>query len=539
VLEAASVVGKEFFLGVVRELAPDDLRADVPRHVMTLVRKEFVRPERSRLSGEDAFRFRHLLIRDAAYDAMPKAVRADLHERVATWLERVAGDRIAEQQEVLGYHLERAYAYLSELGPIGERGRALAERASRELALAGERAADRGDYSAAGGLLARAAALRTGEDRSRVALLLDAAVSHAEVADYATASDLLSDAGAAASGDPVLEIRVAMERVGLRSRIEPIGVDELVATGERAIPILEEAGDEVGLARAWLAASWRGGGMGDYVRGEEASRQALEHALRSGDHRAIREALMMRTNVTWGPMPVADAPKRLDEVRTLAGDDRLVLIHVETARAAVQAMSGEFAPARDAWSWAYATASDLGVPSLIGFIAQEGWLVYALIGDHVAAERVARDAHELLIDTGDTLQTIAADQLSASLYELDRLEEAEELTHRNELATMDPMDPFQAGWHLIRGKILARRGEFDEGERLARHGVKLLQPTQYLIDRGFAHQDLAEVLRLAGRRDESATELDTAIELFEQKGCVVSAERARALLADLPTGSND
>ena len=130
-------MGKEFFLGVVRELLPEGARPSVPAILMSLVRKEFIRPDRSTLPGEDMFRFRHLLIRDAAYEALPKSMRADLHERTAGWIEGIAGERIAEQEEILGYHLERAYGYLLELGTPGDRSRELAARASEHLATAG------------------------------------------------------------------------------------------------------------------------------------------------------------------------------------------------------------------------------------------------------------------------------------------------------------------------------------------------------------------------------------------------------------------
>jgi predicted ATPase len=109
-----------------------------------LVRRELIRTARAAFSGEEAFRFRHILIRDAAYDAIPKAVRADLHERFATWLEQKAGDRLPEYAEILAYHLERAYVYRAELGPVGAREEALASRAATLLADAARRASARG-----------------------------------------------------------------------------------------------------------------------------------------------------------------------------------------------------------------------------------------------------------------------------------------------------------------------------------------------------------------------------------------------------------
>ena len=102
-----------------------------------LVRKELIRPDRPQLAGEDGFRFRHLLIRDAAYDALPKATRAELHERFAAWLEE-HGAELVELDEILGYHLEQACRYLAELGLAADDQ--LAAAARRRLTAAGRRA---------------------------------------------------------------------------------------------------------------------------------------------------------------------------------------------------------------------------------------------------------------------------------------------------------------------------------------------------------------------------------------------------------------
>ena len=115
-------------------LAPEE--AELEARLTSLVRKELVRPERATLPGEEAYRFRHLLIRDAAYEALPKSLRAELHERFAAWLE-LRGNDLVEQEEVVGYHLERAYRYRIVLGPLDEHGRELAARAADRLGSAG------------------------------------------------------------------------------------------------------------------------------------------------------------------------------------------------------------------------------------------------------------------------------------------------------------------------------------------------------------------------------------------------------------------
>ena len=97
VIERGAVEGKVFHAGAVTTLRPNGCAPNVPSRLLALARKELIRPDRAEFAGEDAFRFRHLLIRDAAYQAMPKEQRADLHERFADWLEarrRRAGRRV-------------------------------------------------------------------------------------------------------------------------------------------------------------------------------------------------------------------------------------------------------------------------------------------------------------------------------------------------------------------------------------------------------------------------------------------------------------
>ena len=133
-IEVASVMGQVFYPAAVRELSSEV--SDASDGIAALVRKQFVRPERSDLAATDALGFRHLLIRDAAYGSIPKATRADLHERFAAWLDGTAGS-LGERDEIVGYHLEQAYRYRAELGPIDERMRTLARQAAERLAAAG------------------------------------------------------------------------------------------------------------------------------------------------------------------------------------------------------------------------------------------------------------------------------------------------------------------------------------------------------------------------------------------------------------------
>src|SRR5439155_26437093 len=114
VLERASVIGKEFWRDAVVELAPAELRAEVEEHLDALVQGDLIRPARSLLAGEEGFEFRHVLLREVAYDSLPKRLRAELHERFAVWLERSLASRVAELDEILGSHYERAHRHCGE-----------------------------------------------------------------------------------------------------------------------------------------------------------------------------------------------------------------------------------------------------------------------------------------------------------------------------------------------------------------------------------------------------------------------------------------
>ncbi len=178
VAERASVVGRVFEAAAVRELA-EDVRGEISPSLLALVRKELLQPERGELSVGDAFKFRHVLIRDAAYEQLSKADRADLHERFAGWLERAAGERVAEYDEILGYHLEQAHRYRTELGESGERVEALAARAGERLSEAGNSSLQRDEWRAAISILKRADALLGPRHPRAAVLALRMAQGHA------------------------------------------------------------------------------------------------------------------------------------------------------------------------------------------------------------------------------------------------------------------------------------------------------------------------------------------------------------------------
>ncbi len=171
-LERAAIEGEVFHVGAVAELSSDSARPALDEHLAALVRKDLVRPEASLIAGQDAYRFRHLLIREAAYATMPKELRAQLHEKYAEWLERTADESAFELDEIVGYHLEQALVLRQELGTRDEE---LATRAARRLLGAGTRALGRADQPAAAGLLQRAVDVRSADDRMHLRAMFELA----------------------------------------------------------------------------------------------------------------------------------------------------------------------------------------------------------------------------------------------------------------------------------------------------------------------------------------------------------------------------
>jgi class 3 adenylate cyclase len=172
-LDRGSIEGQVFHRGAVVDLSQPEERDDVLRALTSLTDKAFIQIAEADFVDEAAFRFHHILIRDAAYAGVPKKLRAELHERFAEWILRRTGDRIAEYEEILGYHLEQAARYRAELGPVDAEGRELARAAARRLASAGQRALARGDLPAARSFFSRIITLLPPTDPIRLTLVPD------------------------------------------------------------------------------------------------------------------------------------------------------------------------------------------------------------------------------------------------------------------------------------------------------------------------------------------------------------------------------
>jgi predicted ATPase len=218
VLTHAAVLGTDFSSQMLAGLLPEQAWPPLARHLHALAAKGLLQP-RGPAAGE-GFRFRHVLVQQAAYRAVPKSLRADLHERVADRLERVAGPPVDD--ELVGYHLEQAWRYRTELGRAGPPERALAARAAERLAAAAQGALMRGDLPAGARLLERVVALLPPQEPARSALLPTLGVALLESGRLEDADRVLEEAigRATAEHDRRLEARARVEQQFVRLQAE-------------------------------------------------------------------------------------------------------------------------------------------------------------------------------------------------------------------------------------------------------------------------------------------------------------------------------
>ena len=538
VLDAGSVIGQEFVAGAVRDLVGEGTGPRVLGDLMALVRKELIRPDPSALPGDVAFRFRHLLIRDAAYDTIPKTQRAGLHERFADWLERVAGDAVAEQEEIVAYHLEQAHAYLTELGPANEHSDAIGRRAALRLAAAGRRAAARGDQPAAVGLLSRAASVGPDRGAERAWTLYYLGEELQEAGDEPAALAALDEAVrlAESADDRSLEWRARIARTDVQTEVDPRSVPTATfrAEVEAAIEALTDLGDEAGLADAWRRFGFIEFQPCRYDHAARAEGRAVAYARACGDDRLLFEALRLQMlSESYGSTTPDEGLRRLDALGEDVRRSRPIEVAALAIRSRYLSMLGEVQEARRTIELAAATAEAVGMRFFVAVCESiHGELEYRA-GDLDAAERSARRGYEILDATGHVgIKTTHAAQLATYLARFGRLEEAERFAAIGRTAAEDDLAS-QSIASMAETVVLAARGDLEGAEARARAVIAMVADAEWPEPQGDARMELARVLRTAGRRSEAEQAAREAFAIYERKGNTPAASLALAFTEEL------
>jgi class 3 adenylate cyclase/tetratricopeptide (TPR) repeat protein len=495
-LQRAAAMGRIFMAGALAHLSPDV--ADVGVAVDGLLLRDLVvREPRATISGEQAYKFRHVLIREVAYAGLSKASRAELHRAFAGWLKERAGDELVE---IRAFHLDQATRLLAELD--GAAPHDLAEEASAALTHAGRRALSREALRSARKLLLRAAELAPTLERRYLAgraawRLGDMTAVIGEMEDVANA--------AAAAGDRRLQGRAltALAEAVLNQRADAVAARELA---EQAIDVLHDAPPEIRF-EAFRAATAVAAWLGDGESFERWAKLALD-AARSAERKDQEAAITIGLAQTYMlRLELEEAEPLVERVAELAEESGSVVGRADAlvVRGLLENWRGDeadaevaFAGARELYREVGNTASEANMSMMIGRSA-------AAQGDHVRAEKLLADAVRTMKGLNDRARLCEAQRSLAELYvAAGRLEEAERLALEAR-ASVGPEDRVSNSTTKVSlALVRAAQGRDDEAEHLMREAVEELGRMHMRAIERWTLRRLVAFYRDRGREDEVA-----------------------------------
>jgi class 3 adenylate cyclase/tetratricopeptide (TPR) repeat protein len=530
VIERGAVEGKVFHTGAVTSLSAEGQRTSVRPRLLALARKELIRPDRAEFVGEDAFRFRHLLIRDAAYQAMPKEQRAELHEGFARWLTSATGDKVDDYQEILGHHLEQAFRYRSELGPLDDRARGLSDEAAASLRRSAEHTLERNDLNGAIRFLERAIEVASGEELALA--LVELGELREQMGDYHASIESLDRFAAmpeaAALPGPALRARVfSMVSVGMTS--PEVGVE---ASERKARELLKEAealGDPGAIRAATLVTATMAFYRGHCAEAREISARLLPEI---GSMNPVYRSLVTQTIGTdayFGSVPVHEAFSLVDQIREILGEGPLSQIRGDGILAGLTAMSGDtdgfFELKRNVdRGW-----EELGNPGNWRVMGQTFAECAWILGKYDEAEAMMREVKTYLDDAGEIgNNSTVTGVLATFLVEAGRFDEAAELVEQARAMTV--ADDFGATVPIRWADAMLASARGDHGAAIAAidEAVATVRTTDYLNFTADTLRVRGQVQWSAGRIDEASASFDEAARLWEHKENVASPRRMQA-----------
>ncbi len=544
----SAVIGLEFPQDAVTALVERDLRPRVARGLAQLAERELV----EMADEEDlTYRFQHELIRDATYHGLLKASRAILHQRFVQWLDTrdAVRERATELQEIQGYHLEQAFRYWRDLGPLDQRAVDVGLDAARRLGAAGERALARGDMPAAASLLLRASDLVPDGDTSRARLLLLAGGALDEAGWFDRAIDAFEGSAAAAraaGADAAVEAAVIA-----RARLEYLtgraaDADQVGTRVDETLDRLTALADPDALSRAWQLRLDVDIAGCRWSAAQDAADQVIAYARGAGNSvLALRTMRLLAFLAQKGPMPVAEATAVCHDILEQVATDRRSAAVTRVDLALLTAMALDFDTARRWCADARHALGELGADTQAALVSLSAGPVELLADDPVRAEAELRADYEALQQMGErNFIALTAALLAEAVYRQRRFAEAQELVRfSRDLAAPDDL-AVQIVAGCVHGKLTARAGDVATGVALLREAVRLIEATDDPSGQGDAWLDLAETLHLAGERRSAVAAAAEARRRYVAKGNLAGVRRAdrirRRLRADRdPLGGLD
>jgi predicted ATPase len=470
-LQRAAVIGRIFWHGALVRLTPGD--DDLGTILDDLVLRDLVaEEERSSITGEAAYRFKHVLIREVAYSGISKSQRAELHAAFAEWLQERAGDELLE---IRAYHLDQAAALLAELD--GRAPEELAHEAATALEGAGRRALAREANRSGRKLLLRAVELAPTLERR-----YQAARAAWRLADFPAVSIEMEAVREAAhrSGDRGLEARalIALAEVSLERDADVPRAQELA---DHALDVMAQDDDEARFDALNLVsriAWWRG----DLDADEQFIRQSLEIARRLARKDWEAPALAELANVFDARLEHERADETLSRAIELAEESQSIVARAWAQRQQGEQhmRRGEYEQALEAYSAARELFTESGNAASTARVLNAMARLNVQLGNLRDAERLLREGIRMLQPLGDRGTLVETQRMLAQvLLEQGKVDEAERyaLESRETVGGQDMHS--LATTRMALGLVRAAQGRDDEAEELLRGALAILEGTGY------------------------------------------------------------
>jgi class 3 adenylate cyclase/tetratricopeptide (TPR) repeat protein len=494
-VQRASVMGRVFLRGALVHLSPDVDDVDAVLDDL-LFRDLVLHEDRSAIHGEQAFKFKHVLIREVAYAGLSKGSRADLHLLFAEWLRERAGEELVE---ILAFHLDQAARLLAELD--GAAPAELAEEAASALTHAGRRALSRESFASARKLLVRAVELAPTLERryfaARAAWRLgDMTAVIVEMEDVAR--------NAEAAGERRLQGRAltALGEAVLNQRADATAARELV---ERAVEVLADEEPDIRF-EAFRAAATVSTWLSDGEAFERWAKLALESA-RAGERKDQELEITMALAESYvQQLDFAEAEPLVERIGELADESGSVFGRALAwaARAMLENWRDNDAEAEAAFTAARDLYAELGNKPSEAHMTMQIARRAAAQGDLARAEKLLLEAARTMKGLNDRARLCEAQRSLAELYVmLGQLDEAERWAlHARESVGPDDRVSISTT-KLSLGLVRAAQGRDAEAEELMREAIDEMHRNGQRAMERWALGHAVNFHRSGGREDEA------------------------------------
>jgi tetratricopeptide (TPR) repeat protein len=391
----------------------------------------------------------------------------------------------------------------------------------------------RSDIGSAANLLDRAVDLTIEDDDFRFQVMLRLGIALARAGNSTRAEQVFASV-VDGSEDPRMRLHARIERAFVHIfQASPQALTEAQDLVEESTSTFERIGDASGMAKAlrlmatifWIKAQFH--------PGVEALRRAIEYARGHDKFQEMQITSDLIMAMAFGSTPVQEVIREGEQMLERV-QDRIVRATLLSTLRLMYAWLGNFDHARDLGERATIMCRDLGQHVLLGWWSEEAALVEIAAGNLTAAEQELRRGCDALAEMGEkaalsTKATILADVL----FEQGRYEEADQYATLSEGAAAPDDIASQARWRAVRSKIMATRGNSDQAKQLSQEAVDLVDTSDDLDLRGEIWLCRAETQRLTGQTKQAVESAKVSLNLYEQKGNIMSATKARRFVEEM------